>query len=111
MITSDNADAEEMPETLCFTVRDWIWNEFGCMSRMITYSQLEEYLCWAFTWDSKTFATEYCKKEVYGIKHDRYYKDPSAEKKERISLYDGRIPENHRLDHFTMFYHYMFEWM
>ena len=75
VIRSSDVDEEEMPETLCFTVRDWICGKFGCLSRMIHYGQLEEYLCWAFIEESKTFAQAHCQPDVYGIKWDCYYSD------------------------------------
>ena len=61
VIRSSGVKYEELPETLCFTIRDWCCKYFRCMSREISFEQLEEYLCWAFVEDSRVFAQNHCK--------------------------------------------------
>ena len=59
VIRSKDIEVDEMLETLCFTIRDWFLNKSGSMSRTVIWDQLEEYLCWAFIRESKTFAASY----------------------------------------------------
>ena len=73
VIRSEDVKYDEMLETLCFTVRDWACKSFSCMTRMIRYDQLEEYLCWAFIQESKTFAKKHCKPKVWKRKDECYY--------------------------------------
>ena len=59
VIRARETTPDELLDTLCFTIRDWFHSKTGSMNRTIIWDQLEEYLCWAFIRESKTFAASY----------------------------------------------------